>query len=181
MAIWQFRLTLIPEKVLLSKCDVLPLQVPKDLAEDFPWWSEGQPHPGFEQQIDLILPERTSWSTSMRMWGQEDGNDAYVCYADESKDKVEEVAFRIDAGEISPELVRRVCILARQLGCVLMTAGYEILAPDESKLLAAINHSTAKGYIDDPVSTLRSLGRPEIQERFNRPVKDKGREPPRTE
>jgi len=181
MAIWQFRFTLIPEKVLLGKYDVLPLRIPEDLAEDLPWWTEGQPHAGFERQIDLILPERTSWSTSMRMWGQEDGNDAYVCYVDEGKSKVQKIAFRLDAGAISPALVRSICILARQLGCVLMTAEYEILAADESMLLAAINHSTAKGYIDDPVSTLRSLGRPEIQERFSRLIKDKSSEPPQTE
>jgi hypothetical protein len=158
MAIWQFRLTFVPEKVLLSKYDVLPLSLPIELAEDFAWWSDVQPPEGFERQIDLILPQMDSWSTSMRMWGQKDGDDAYVCYVDESKRAVQEIAFRIDAGAISPELVRRICVLAKQLGCVLMTASYEILAPDESMVLAAINQSTAKKYIDDPFSTLRSFG-----------------------
>jgi hypothetical protein len=53
-----------------------------------------------------------------------------------------------------------------------MTAEYDILAPDESMLLAALNHSTAKKYIDDPVSTLRSLRQPEVQKRFNYPMKN---------
>jgi hypothetical protein len=179
MAIWQFRLILIPERVLLSKYDVLPLAIPEDLAEDFPWWSDVQPHIGFEQQIDLILPEMASWSKSQRMWGQKHRDDAHVLYADETKNKVEQIAFRIDASAISLELVRRICLLARQLGCVLMTADYEILAADESMVFAAVNQSTARKYIDDPVSTLLSLGKPEIQERFNRPM-NKGRKPPRT-
>jgi hypothetical protein len=69
MAIWQYRLALIPEGALLSKYDVLPLKISMELAEEFGWWSDNQPQSGFEQQIDLILPQMDSWSTSMRMWG----------------------------------------------------------------------------------------------------------------
>lgn len=157
MAIWQFRLIFIPEKMLLSKFDVLPLAIPSDLAEDFAWWSEIQPPAGFEHQIDLILPQMESWSTSMRMWGQKHADDAHVIYADESKHKVEEIAFRIDANAISPVLVRRICALAKQLECLLMTPKYEILVPDDSMVLAAVYQSTAKKFVDDPVATLLTL------------------------
>jgi hypothetical protein len=78
MAIWQFRLILIPENALLSKYDVLPLTIPMELGEDLAWWSEVQPQTGFERRIDMILPRMESWSPEMRMWGQEDGNDAYA-------------------------------------------------------------------------------------------------------
>jgi hypothetical protein len=177
MAVWQFRVIFLPEKVLLSKYDVLPPTIPQELAEDFSWWADVQPPVGFEGQIDLILPKMDSWSTSQRMWGQEHRDDAYVLYVDESKSKVEEIAFRIDANAISPELVRRICILARQLGCVLMTADYEILLPDESMVLATVQHSTAKKFFDDPAATLLKLGQPEMQKRFNDPLKDKGKHP----
>lgn len=109
------------------------------------------------------------------MWGQKHRDDGYVLYVDESVSKVEEIAFRIDANAISPELVRRICILARQMGCVLMTADYKILLPDESMVLAAIEHSTAKEFVDDPAATLLKLGQPETQKRFNYPMKDKGK------
>ena len=167
MAIWQYRLILIPEEVLLRKYDALPLAIPMELAEDFGWWSDSQPSAGFEQQIDLILPQMDSWSTSMRMWGQKHGDDAHVVYADESKIRVEEIGFRVDANTISPELIRWICILARQLRCVLMTAEYEILAPDESTVLTAINRSTAKKFVDDPDSTLPKYGQDQT-ERTNR-------------
>jgi hypothetical protein len=72
MAIWQYRLILIPEAVLLSKYNVLPPTIPMELAENFRWWSDVQPAAGFEKHIDRILPETTSWSTSMRMWGHEE-------------------------------------------------------------------------------------------------------------
>jgi hypothetical protein len=150
MAVWQFRLILLPEKVLLSKYEILPPAIPQELGEDFSWWADVQPPTGFERQIDLILPTRASWSTSGRMWGHEYRNDAHVFYVDETKCKVVEIAFRIDANSISSELVKQICILARQLECVLMTAGYEILVPEESMVLATIQHSTAKKFVDDP-------------------------------
>ena len=59
-AIWQYRLTLIPESVLLTKYEILPLAIPMGLAEEFSWWSNNQPATGFEQQISLILPEAKS-------------------------------------------------------------------------------------------------------------------------
>ena len=179
MGVWQFRVIFLPESVLLSKYDVLPPAIPQELAEDFSWWADVQPPTGFEDQIDRILPKMDSWSTSQRMWGQKHRDDAHVLYVDESKSKVEEIAFRIDANAISPELIRQICILARQLGCVLLTADYEILLPDESMVLATIQHSTAKKFVDDPVATLRKLGQPEMQKRFNYPMKDKANNPPR--
>jgi hypothetical protein len=154
---------------------VLPPVLAEELAEDFSWWANVQPPVGFEDQIDSILPAMVSWSTRQRMWGNEERNDAHVRYVDESMSK--RIAFRIDANAISPELVRQICKLAKQLGCVLMTADYEILMPDESMVLAAIQHSTAKMFVDDPVATLRSLGRPEVQERLKSGLKDNGTEP----
>ena len=179
MAIWQYRLTMIPEAALLSQYAVLPLTIPMELAENFPWWSGVQPAFGFEQHIALILPAATSWSTSMRMWGHEETDDAYVCYEDESKATVEEVSFRIDARTISPALVREICTLARELRCVLMTSEYEILAPDESMVLTNLKHSTAKKFVEDPISTLQGLDQKKIQERANYITKSSKADPPR--
>ena len=131
MAIWQYRLILIPEDVLRKSYDVLPLAIPMDLAEEFAWWTDIQPPAGFERQIDLILPRIHAWSTSMRMWGREEGDDAHAVYEDDTKSKVMEIAFRLDANTISPDLISKICILARQWRCVLITASYEILVPDE--------------------------------------------------
>jgi hypothetical protein len=175
MAIWQFRLILIPEEVLSRKFGgVLPSALSMQVAEDFSWWSEIQPDPAFERLIDSLLPPTESWSTSMRIWGHEDSDDAYVCYADERKNKVEEVAFRVDARKISQEFVRRICMIAGDLGCVLLTADYEILLPEEAMVLEAIGQSTAKKFVDDPASTLRELDQSRIQRRVSYLTNDRG-------
>lgn len=179
MAIWQYRLILLPEGVLLHHYDVLPLTIPMTLAEEFAWWSDVQPATGLEGKIDLILPPMESWSESMRMWGQKHGDDGYVVYANKDKKVVEEIAFRIDARTISRELVRRICRLAADLRCVLLTSEYEILAPDESMVLANINHSTAKKFVDDPVSTLKGLDQEKMRKRMDQIVKDLKNNPPK--
>jgi hypothetical protein len=179
MALCQYRLTLIPESVLLTKYEILPLAIPMELAEEFGWWSDSQPPTGFEQHVSLILPEAESWCTSMRMWGHEESDDAHIVYSDDGKDKVEEIRFRLDAKKTSPELVRQICLLARELRCVLMTAEYEILAPDEAMVLAAFNHSTAKRFVDDPASTLLGLDHQKLQDRADYLMRDWKKDPPK--
>ena len=179
MAIWQCRLTLIPESVLLSKYEILPLAIPMELAEEFGWWSGNQPTTGFEQQIGSILPEAKSRSTSMRMWGHEESDDAHVLYSDNSKDTVEEIGFRLDANKISLKLVRRICLLARQLGCVLMTTDYELMVPEEAMVLAAVNRSTAKRFVHDPASTLLGLDHQKMRDRANYLMRDRKKDRPK--
>jgi hypothetical protein len=154
MAIWQFKLVCVPEKMLLCKYEVLPLFIPQDLAEEFCWWSNAQPPRGFEQDISAILPEVAAWSASMRLWGEIEGHDAHVFYLNETKTTIEEIAFRIDVGTLTPSLIRKICGFAKKLDCVFITSKYRVLPPDESVVLAEINRSTAKEYLEDPVSTL---------------------------
>ena len=153
MAIWQFGVILIPESAILAEFEALPASIPMQMTDQL-WWSRQQPPQGFEKQIDLILSETKSWSEEMRIWGSESGNDAHVCYTDGEKKIVEEIAFRLDAREISLDFVRRICTLAAQLSCVLLTADSEVLQPLESEMLAAIRNSTATRFIDDPVAAL---------------------------
>ena len=90
---------------------------------------------------------------------------------DEDKKIVAEIAFRVDARKVSPEVVRRICKLATDLRCVFMTSEYEVLVPDESMVLANVNRSTAKKFVDDPVSTLLGLNQQKMQEPMNRMAK----------
>jgi hypothetical protein len=155
MAIWQFRLDLIPTSALRAKFGTAPTTVPHELAEDFAWWSDAQPPAGLEASIDVILPRANSWSTEMLIWGDERGDTASVCY--NSNRKIEWIGFRVDVRRLSPTFVTSICRLAKELECMLLTGQYHLIAPDDQAVLAAINQSTAKNYLDAPVSTLLSL------------------------
>jgi hypothetical protein len=108
------------------------------------------------------------------MWGEKHGDEAYVGYADDSKSEVEEIVFHVDVRAVSSGFVSSICQMARQLGCVLMSADYEIFVPDESMVLTAISKSTAKKYLEDPVSTLRGLD----QKKFEYFMKSDREDPP---
>jgi len=148
-----------------------------ELAEESDWWSDGQPAKGFEQQISSILPEAESWSTSMRIWGQGESDDAHVVYSDDRKETDREIVFRLDAYKTSSELVCGICLLARQLGCVLMTDNYVLLVSDEAMVLAAVNHSIAKRFVNDPVSTLLGLDHQKLKDRANYLMRNRKKKP----
>lgn len=154
MAIWQFKLRLIPESAVRAKFGIVPISIPQEL-EDFAWWSDVQPPAGFETSIDAILPRTKSWSKEMLIWGNERSSAALVCY--DSNRKIEDVEFRIDVGGLSLTFVRSICGLAKELDCMLLTGSNHLIASDDRAILAAIRKSTAKKYLDDPVSTLLGL------------------------
>ena len=156
MAIWQFRLTLVPASEIQCRYANMPNVIPPEDAEDFPWWNKTQPHANFEDQIDKILPEIKSWSFGMRIWGDERSNTATVCYNDDNN-KIEWIGFRIDIRAISEEYITAICAVAQDLECIFITGTYHLLVPKVEAVLDAIGHSTAKKYIEDPVATLRDL------------------------
>jgi hypothetical protein len=159
MAIWQFRLTLLPADAVERQCGGIPDSIPAELAEDFAWWAETQPIKDFEDLIGQILPERASWSDSMRMWGGEEEDDFTVIYADKGMSVVEEVFVRLDARRIATYSIRGVIGIATKLECLLLTTEYGLLPADESKVFAALINSTARRFVDDPVNTLKEVGR----------------------
>jgi hypothetical protein len=167
MAIWQFRAILIPKGTLAKVFGSVPPAIPIALAEDFHWWSDAQPPTGFERQIDSFLPQIEPWSKDMRMWGYKDGDAAYVCYVDESKTVTQEIGFSVDARAVAAKFIDAICAFAKQLGCVLMTTEYAVLPPESAAVLSAIEQSTAKRFVYDPVSTLQNLDQTNLQERLD--------------
>jgi hypothetical protein len=112
----------------------------------------------------LILPPSESWLNSARMWGAKLGGDVTVWYVDDSKRKVEQIEFRIDSQAVSSDLIRKMCALARHLECVLITADYKVVEPDEKAVTKAFNASTAAKFMVDPVRTLKELNLPKLSE-----------------
>jgi hypothetical protein len=76
----------------------------------------------------------------------------------------------MNAGAISHELVSKVCSVARHLGCVMITADYVVLMPDELMVREALEKSVARRFIEDPVKTLTSLDQSEFRDRPDQPL-----------
>ncbi|HXC99512.1 MAG TPA: hypothetical protein VN048_09235 [Verrucomicrobiae bacterium] len=156
MAIWQFKLHLFPaESPKRGDYGRLGEIIASDDPETVDWWSDYQPHAGFEDMIDSIFPEIESWAPQVRIWGQDGGNMASVWRDDDGK--VEWIEFRLDARAFGEALVCRVSDFAKLLGCVLVTQTGQVLEPEPSLILEAFQGSLAKKFVNDPRGTLRKL------------------------
>src|SRR5438445_5807917 len=130
------RFLVFPDRIIRQRFGALPIAIPQEDVEEYPWWSGAQPPKDLEAWISAILPEKTSWSKSMRIWGDERGDTGVVCYG--QAQEVEWIGFRIDVRNISPGYVKAICDLSMRLECNLVTAAYQVLEPNYSELLAAI-------------------------------------------
>lgn len=157
MAIWQFKVFLIPERRVREAFDPVPVTIPIDMAQDYPWWSEDQPE-GLEREVSNLIPEIPSWSEGMRIWGDERGDAAAICYDGEDRKIVIAVELRVDVGHLSVPFVAGTCALAKKFRCFLLVwkAG-QLLRPQNDIVLAAISRSEAKKYVDNPADTLSRL------------------------
>jgi hypothetical protein len=58
-----------------------------------------------------------------------------------------------------------------------MNADYELLGSEETMVLAAANHSTAKRFVNDPASTLLGLDHQKLRGRTNYLMRDWKKDP----
>lgn len=163
MAIWQFTLYLIPKASVEQRLKEIPSRMSLDLAEDTAWWSGHQPPKGFEDAICKILPEASSWSKQMRIWGNEDTDAIWVGYRTDEKLEVEDIRIRIDVSRLSWELVLRVCQWATSLDCLAYTQTHEVISLDFFAIEEAIKNSRAMKFLSDPAKTLQSLDQKEFE------------------
>jgi hypothetical protein len=155
MAIWQFSLDLIPELEIRKEYGLIPISLPREKAEGHPWWEGHQVPTNLEQTLSLLLPEIPSWSPTMRLWGDERGDCASVCY--DQPGHFEWIAFRVDARAVSLPFIQGICRIAMEIGCLLLTGENHLLTPEAGLVMASLERSTASKYLDDPVETLRSM------------------------
>ncbi len=157
MAIWQYRLELVPGQALFAAYGVQPITVPEEMCDGHSWW-RGVAHPlGLEEMISNILPQAVSWSDEMKMWGDKKTNDATIGYSDSGKTAVDFVEFRIDAFRVLTPYVMKLCNLAKFFDCVFVNSNRLVLEPNDSSVLSDIDHSKANRFVKDPISTLQSL------------------------
>jgi hypothetical protein len=155
MAIYQFKMMLIPEVSLRAQFGAIPMFIEEDMAENFPWWNGVSSPLNLKEKVGCILPRIASWSEAMEIWGNEHSNAILIGYDDANK--IEFISTRIDARCISFPFLTDICKLGAELKCVFMTMEFKLIESDEIAVIAAINNSAAVKFVKDPLSTLRNL------------------------
>ena len=157
MAIWQHDYYLFPRSKLIKRYGTVhELEFFPDADLDaVDWWADA-PFPD-KTKIEQILPQVTSWSPEIDMWGMNSENSFQVAY-DEGRKRVEYVTVRFDLRtDYQPlrKLVQNIVELATRNEWVffsketgrILSSEYQVIAKD-------LKLSTAQTYVTDPVSEI---------------------------
>lgn len=98
-------------------------------------------------RLGSILPEKKSWSASLRIWGDEKTDDIQVGFDGQN---IEDIRFRLNVADLFLPLVGAICDLSRQFDCVLVTRDGAIIQPNREAVLRTIMQSRAMQFVRDP-------------------------------
>lgn len=151
MAVWQFVFYLIPSSAATINGVVAARMNRSQLDAtnlNFPGPTIGR----ILERIDTILPEKQSWASSLRIWGDEKADDIQIGFSGMA---IEDVQFRLNVADLSLSLVGDICALAREFNCVLVTRSGAIIRPYSEVLVRTIAQSDAARFVGDPERYLR--------------------------
>lgn len=138
MAIWQFRVCLVPRRV--ASGFGASSRLTDEQVDSTEWWSDVQPPPEWRHVLDSVLPVAKSWSDEVLIWGDTEADDITVVL---SGSRVESVEFRFDARRSRPDLLSAACEVARAWDCMLLTKHNALIEPEEDVLAIAFAQSQA--------------------------------------
>ena len=78
MAIWHFRISLVPRDAVKDYYGSIPIAIPDQDIVKHNFWRNLEASPALEYSLQSVGPEISSWSDEMRCWGTEDGHQMSV-------------------------------------------------------------------------------------------------------
>lgn len=127
MAIWQYDISLVPIR---------------EMDRD-----------NLANELSSILPRAESWSQSIMIWGDLDGNCVKVC----DDGSPPELLIRIDLRGQSGSFVRRLVSFATKMGFRIENADGKEMPPMTKDIAEDIEKSDAFRFVSNPVQFLESL------------------------
>lgn len=146
MAVWQFTLMPLPNAIARrGNVHLLRVENAQERGEG-PALSPVDAEALFEA-ISQVLPEKRSWSTDLRVWGDEEFSDIQV-WRDGLA--IESIKIRLDLRSRSIQLIDRLCRLAISQDWSFATVTGEVVPATRSAIVRAAMASDAQRFIDDP-------------------------------
>lgn len=145
MAIWQYKIFLLPEDVVTDY-----FKNSTNLSDvDFDsilWWQNHQLEIDDFNMFYTILSRSKSWSEDIYMIGEIDSTCIEIFF---DGAEIEEVSVRIDLRYDYAPFVKLLCNFAVRYSCVFLDTKFNLIAASEILLLKSIdNHSDYKKFID---------------------------------
>jgi hypothetical protein len=118
VAIWQYDFLAIPRDELSAVVGGVPVALTAEQINELCPWQNSQPYPHFEVAFGEWRPEMESWSTGLRMWGNEDSNRIDVSYKNELVTAIE---FRVELRSLNIHFIEVIADFARKSNCLLLS------------------------------------------------------------
>lgn len=151
MALWQFVLDLVPASAA-NVAGVVAARLSREQLDAVALAFSSADAEALFAKLGTLLPEKQSWSSRLRIWGDEKTDDIQVGLRGNA---IEDVRFRVNVGQLSLPLVGDICTLARHFNCVLATTDGAIIQPTREAVVRAIAQSRAMHFVRDPERFLR--------------------------
>lgn len=150
MAVWQFVLDLIPASAAHVEGVTAARMSREQLDKIVLVFSNADAELLFTN-LSALLPEKKSWSASLRIWGDEKTDDIQVGLIGPS---IEDVQFRLNAAELRLHLIGGICTIARHFDCLLAAREGAIIQPYREAVVRTIMQSRAMQFVRDPQQVL---------------------------
>jgi len=155
MALWQFVLDLVPASAA-TVAGMPAARMSREQLDAIAMNFSSAEAEALFAQLEKLLPEKQSWSSRLRIWGDEATDDIQVRLDEQA---IEDVRFRLNVGELSLSLVGGICAVARRFSCVLATTDGAIIQPSREAVMRGIMQSRAIHFVRDPEGFLREATR----------------------
>jgi len=154
MAAWQFDLHLLPTSTIVRRYGVVPIFISSEDFDSTNWWSSNVTVDCLATEFSAILPPLRSWSSNLRMWGEDDGNRVDVGFRDDS---ITEIFVRVDVRVLSTVFLTGIVKIARQHYLKVRPSNGRLLSPTLRQLMEEIHSSPAFRFVKDPAAYLTAL------------------------
>lgn len=184
MAIYQFKLNLIPEKGIIEKLGIIPQKLEinfeerkeryylkednllesSDLFRDalsLNWWESVDILPTeIIYYISKLFPTRVKKNPNSYYWKYYSGNnidhDAFLIL-DKQFEKIEELQFRADLRENDLVFLNQIIEIAKKYNCLLMDVKGNLIRPEQKEVYRLITLSDNYKFLIDPEKFIDNL------------------------
>ena len=178
MAIYQYKIELIPRQSIVEKYGEIPTQLFIDQEgwqrhwekadiegeHDFedaltiPWWTERKiPFKELESFIGTFT-KPVEWSkdfTDSKSYGNNDTNDFSIGLTTDGF--IEDFGCRFDLRELDNNFIEHIFIIAKRLDCLIMDRKAKLFEPIFDKLIENIKESNSFKFVTDPTGFFDNL------------------------
>ena len=151
VAIWQFVLDLVPASAARF-AEVAAVTMTREQLDAITLSFSRADTESLFAHLETLLPEKQSWCSELRIWGDEKTDDIQVWL---NGQEIEDVRFRLNAGDLSLSLVHGICALAGRFHCLLAATDGTIVQPNPDAVIRGIMQSRAMQFVRNPEGFLR--------------------------